>query len=83
VFYNIALTSFSMLILTTFAPTHVAAEEAETVVVAPQGRFSITVTDNPSRGYTLALKSMSEGVYFLQTDALQGPSSPRRLTKSW
>jgi predicted secreted protein len=65
-----------MAMLSYWGPSPARAQEPQTVVVPPNAEFTITVSDNPTTGYTLALKSMSEGVFFLFTDALQSPARP-------
>ena len=58
-----------------------ADDEAEPkstkVSVEPQAEFSITVSDNPSTGYTMALSYMSEGIFLIRTeDKKLPPNSP-------
>lgn len=48
------------------------------VVTAPaEGPFVIQVQQNPSTGYTMALKGISDGIYFLYTDPPTRPEQPR------
>jgi hypothetical protein len=52
-------------------------EDLRSVPAAPRAEFTITITDNPSTGYTVALKSMSEGIFLLSTEPVRPPAQPR------
>ena len=43
------------------------------VPVKPQAEFSITVSDNPSTGYSVGLAHVSEGVFLLRTEPQKLP----------
>jgi predicted secreted protein len=53
------------------------ANESRFVIAPSEDQFVIRVQENPSTGYMVALKRMSEGIYFLYTDS----PAPRDQTR--